>query len=81
MQTLFVYGAGNLMLNALPMTELPRAVGAPVAILFLAGLIVLALAGPSRRNALGLGLPAIWGRVVFEGVRDAITGRMAPMRG
>ncbi len=76
-QTLFIYGAGNLVLNALPMTELPRAVGAPVAILFLAGLIVLALAGPSRRNALGLGLPAAWGRV-YEGFRNAITGRTAP---
>ena len=79
-QTLFVYGAGNLVLNSLPMVDMPRAVGFPVAGLFLAGLIALALAGPSRRNALGLGLPAAWGRV-YEGFRGAIAGRMAQMRG
>lgn len=74
-QTLFVYGSGNLALNLLPMFEMPRSVGLLVAGGFLCGLGALALIGPERRNALGLGLPALWGRT-YGHLGDKVAGRL-----
>lgn len=76
-QSLFVYGAGNLFLNLLPVLELPRAIGIVVAFLFLAGLVTLSLVGPSKRNIFGMGLPARWGQE-YGKVRDYMVGRLLP---
>lgn len=78
-QTLFIYGAGNLVLNLLPDRALPHWLGIPVAALFLGGLLVLAVAGREVRNRLGLGLPALWQRG-YAPVRDAVAAMIAAPR-
>lgn len=57
-QTLFVYAAGNLALNALPMISMDRLTGIVIALGFMVLLLGLAYAGPQRRNRLAVGLPA-----------------------
>lgn len=59
-QSLFFYGFGNLLLNVLPIVELPRIAGPLAAITFMIGLIALACAGPQLRNTIGFGLPQLW---------------------
>ena len=76
-QTLFIYGVGNLWLNLMPAVEMSHAVGFTSAFLFLSCLIALALVGPSKRNALGLGLPALWGKI-YGKVRDYTAVRLVP---
>lgn len=76
-QSLFVYGVGNLWLNLLPMVDMPRALGVCVAFLFLACLISLALAGPAKRNVMGMGLPALWGEQ-YGKLRDLMARRLVP---
>lgn len=78
-QSLFIYCAGNLALNLLPMTNLPHIIGFPVALGFLLGLTVLAIIGPQKRNTLGLGLPVIWGRI-WGKFRRALVSKLMAIR-
>ncbi len=74
-QSLFIYGVGNLWLNLLPIVEMSNAVGFCVAFMFLFCLIALGLLGPSKRNVLGMGLPALWG-MKYGNVRDFLARRL-----
>lgn len=74
-QSLFVYGVGNLWLNLLPVFEMSDAVGFCVAVMFLSCLIALGLLGPSKRNDLGKGLPALWG-IKYGNTRDFLARRL-----
>lgn len=77
-QTLFVYGAGNFVLNLMPMIQLHRLTGFLVALLFMMVLIALALIGPKGRNAMGFGLPALL-KQRYSRLMEKLTQHLLPI--